>query len=321
MQVQRVGGIDARLIMHKHKYTDSSDIAHPYDVLLQDGRSNEQKRKEGLCYSASEIYRLFSEADILHFHNFLTNHYVFKLYPNLLDFLKRKKVVVQFHSPRRNIPQVSKILKNKNVDKKLVIAQFQAAQFPECEIVPNVVPIYDEMHTPLEKDMITPAKNCSDLPSIPRICYSPSNTKLKGWNNKGSDKVLKSINSLSVPHEFIMIENTPFEECLRIKQSCDICIDEVMTGSYHMSSLEAMSQGLAVINAIDEDCVQAMKKYTNTDYHPMVKATPDNLSDILTDLCTDPVKLRSIQQQSRNFMRCHWDTPKIMKRFMEIYTK
>jgi hypothetical protein len=91
MQVQRAGGMDARLIMHKHRYTDTSDIVHPYDILLQDERSNEEKRKNGLCYDIREITKLFSEADVLHFHNFLDDHFLFRLYPGLRKYLDTKK--------------------------------------------------------------------------------------------------------------------------------------------------------------------------------------------------------------------------------------
>jgi hypothetical protein len=323
MQVQRAGGIDARLIMHKHRYTDTSEIVHPYDILLQDERSNHEKREKGLCFDIREITRLIVEADVLHFHNFLDDHFLFRLYPGLRKQLENKKVVYQVHSPRRFIPHVSKKLKDKRVNERLVIAQYQARQFPECEVVPNAVPINDPNHTPIEKDIGTPAFRAKEYNSIPRICYSPSNTKLKGWNNKGHDEVMMAMKNIKLPHELVVIQNTPFEECLRIKQSCDICIDEVVTGSYHMSTLEAMSQGLAVINNIDEECEKTLNEWTNTGVgnHPMIKANAKTLTKKISELLINRVKLREHQSYSRAFMETHWNTEKICKKFMEIYSR
>jgi hypothetical protein len=218
---------------------------------------------------------------------------------------------------------VSRKLKDKRVDKRLVVAQFQARQFPECEVVPNAIPIDDPYHTPIEKDIGTPAFRAKEFNSIPRICYSPSNVKLKGWNNKGHDEVIMAMKNVKLPHEFIVIHNKPFYECLKIKQSCDICIDEVVTGSYHMSSLEAMSQGLAVINNIDRECEETLHKWTNSGVgtHPFIKANPHTLANKIMELLMNRVKLREAQAFSRSFMKTHWNTEKICKRFMEIYTK
>lgn len=311
MQVQREGGMDARLITHKPKYTDTSKIVHPYDIILQDGRTNEEKRGKGLPFSREEVFHLFENCDVIHCHNFVSNHFVFRLFPELRKYLKKKRVIFQAHSPRRNIPEINKHLKNKDIDKKLVIAQYQARLFPECEVVPNVVPINDPDHKPVDTNK-----------GIPRICYSPSNSKLKGWNNKGKDVVLEAVKKMQSPHEFIIIEETPFLECLRIKQQCDICIDEVMTGSYHMSSLEALSQGLAVINGIDAECEEALDKWTNAGKeHPMVKASPENLTNALDELCSNEVKLLNQRKYSRKFMEKYWSTNKIIKKFTEVYTK
>lgn len=287
----------SRLIMHRDQYSQYTRLKYPADIVLQKDQ-----------YDPQEIEELFGEADILHFHNFYRNHYVFNLFPHLLKYLETKKVVYQVHSPRTNIPDLNKIMRDKTVDKFLVLAQYQARQFPDFTVVPNVVPINDELHKPIERSM-----------DKIRICYSPSNSKLKGWNDKGYKDVIKAIKKCTGNFEFILIENTPHLECLKIKQSCHICIDEVITGSYHMSSLEALAQGLVVINNIDDECEEALSKFTGTREHPMITANNLSLIPVLQELIDNPNLIKFHMGSSRNFMERFWNTENILDYFEGIY--
>lgn len=296
MKVQREFW-DSRLIMHKDSFSSYSGMKYPYDILLQKDKFNRE-----------EVVEILEDADVFHFHNFLQNHYIFKLIPEIKNMLKDKKVIYQVHSPRTTIPDFTKIVRNPYLHKKLVLAQFHARQYPEFEVVPNVVPIMDPLHVPINRPM-----------DKIRICFSPSNTKLKGWNNKGYKEVMRAIRDLRGEFEFILIENTPHEECLRIKQTCHICIDEVMTGSYHMSSLEAMAQGLVVINNIDEKCEDALSRYTGTKEHPMRKANSLSLLPVLQELIDNPNMIKFHMGASRNFMEKYWSTERILDWFEEVY--
>lgn len=304
MQVQRSCGVNSRLVLHKHTYCDGSRITHPYDILLQ----NSIKGVES--YNKEELFKVIESADVLHFHNFIENHFVFKLHPELKKYLYTKKIVFQVHSPKRNIPRLRENTRKEYVSERLVIAQFQAGQFPDFEVVPNVVPVNDPDHMPTIKEN-SPLK----------ICFSPSNILLKGWNNKGHSEVKQALAQVKEPYELVIIKNKPFLECLKIKQGCDICIDEVMTGSYHMSSLESLSQGSVVINNINEEVKGYLSKVTGTSTHPMIKASSETLSDVLTWLLKNPEAVNNIKEASRSFMVEHWAPEKINKIFMEIYLR
>lgn len=309
MQVQRTGGIDARLILHTHRYTDNSLIAHPYDVLLQDRHPNTKLRVKP-NFNKEEIFSLFNDADVLHFHNYFSDHFIFRLYPALEKLLPSKKVVFQVHSPRTSLGKITSVLKDKRIHERLVVAQYQVRQFPECIPVPNAIPIHDSYHVPIKRNHATL-----------RICHSPSNTVLKGWNDKGTDVTKSAIKRLQNPHEFVQVTNTPHLQCLRIKQGCDIAIDEIMTGSYHMCTLEAMAQGVIPVCNIDSQCEEVLYKLTGSSRTPIVKANKDNLATILDDLLSDVEWLKLRQKECRNFMETYWSTERLCSIFQEIYER
>lgn len=308
MQVQRIGGINARLISHRSTFDRYSSMVFPSDILLQDDRSNREKREQGVCYSRGEIYELFEDADILHCHNYLTDLYLFRLFPHLKKYLKTKIVIFQVHSPRVSLKHVEKDLKHKDVAKRLVVAQYQVRQYPEATPVPNAIPVDDESFTPLHRI------NCP-----PIITYSPSNTSLRDWNNKGYPETISALKRLTHPYGIDIITNTPNVECLERKRRADIAIDEIVTGSYHLNTLEALSMGLVAICGMDDLCKAALCGYTGTDHHPIVIANPQNLSLVLDGYLNDKDMLIEKQRESRDFMKLHWSEKRLNEFFTRIY--
>ncbi len=307
MQVQRNGGIDARLISHRNSYDGRNIVTFPFDVLLQSGRSNREKW-DTPDFCTAEIHQLFSGADILHFHNAIDEQYIFRLFPDLKKYLSKKLVVVQFHSPRLSLKNVEKTLKHKDVDRRFVVAQYQVRQFPQAIPVPNAIPIYDDLHSPIHRNN-----------SPPIITYSPSNTHLRDWNNKGFAETINAIKRTKENCTSLIITSKPLVECLKAKQQADIAIDEVVTGSYHLNTLEALSQGQVAICGLDAKCEQVLLDYIQDDHHPIVISNPKGLTSVLDSLLKDYDFIQYLQRKSRTFMEKYWSTEYINNHFKKAY--
>jgi len=307
MQVQRAGGWNARLISHRNSYDGRNTVFFPHDILLQSNRSNKEKRLRP-DFNRDDIYRLFNDADILHFHNYYTDQFIFRLFPDLKQYLSKKVVVAQYHSPRPSLKNVEKTLKDRNIARHLVVAQYQVRQFPEAIPVFNAIPIYDELHTPV------PRNNCP-----PVIAYSPSNTHLRDWNNKGYPETMAVFDRLGSTCTPLVITNTPHQECLRKKQIADIAIDEVVTGSYHLNTLEALSQGQVAICGLDDQCEGVLRDLTGTEHHPIIKASPKTLQGLITTFIEEPSILQHMQIKSRMFMEQYWSTEFLVDMYKKVY--
>lgn len=307
--------IKANLVLTNYYYHAFSPIHYPYDIL--GGNQNKE-----------QIMDLAKKADVIHFHNYLLQNNTIKFNPNLLAILKNKPWVYQVHTAKEIITSyltsgknkrfgnISYTFNNPNIKEKLVVAQFQARQFPDFTVVPNVVDI--------EEDIF---KENLNKPSTIKIGYSPSNTTLGGWSNKGFKETQDSLTRIKSKFrdhvEIEIITKSPYLECLNKKKDCSILIDEVMTGSYHMCSLEGLAFGAAVINNVDELCVKALENFIGTKLvnNPFVKTNIDGLESTLEGLILNPEKLKKIQKDSRQFMEDNWNNDRINRHFFEIYKR
>lgn len=264
-------------------------------------------------HSYAEIRQVMEQADVLHFHNFYSNQDLFRLYPDLWPLALKKKRVWQVHSPRLTTwVNLEEALGDSQV-KHLVIGQYHPRQWPECEVVPNVIDITEPLLTPLAKP--------SNMKM--RVAFSPSRINLPGWDDKGYKETFpvlqRLVNDGLISAEVIF--DQPHDVCLERRRSAHVAIDECVTGSYHLCSLEALSQGLLTIAGLDELQIKALKDLTGTTWLPWYIARPDTLEKLLRQCASDHAMVAIAGQQSRLWMEKYWH-PKIMtQRFVEIYER
>jgi hypothetical protein len=288
-QIQKLHGIDARNITAETK-TSYGPIqrSYPFDLLSTD---------------AEEVLRAVLEAaDIVHYHQRWQDCMLFQSHPWAWPLLKDRPSVFQFHTPR--VDWMEPILRDPKLI-KLVVAQYQVRLFPECIPVQNAVPIDDELHRPL---------NVRNRPPI--IAFTPPDCRYGGWWNKGCDETIRI---LAGGYRHVVVTDRGWRETMEVRQRCDIAIDEVVTGSYHMCSLEALSQGLAVVAGLDEKTVDALEVVTGTRVHPWIVANLDTLDRSLTALISSADELSFNRQASRDYMERYWSPEVLVRKFRAIY--
>ena len=85
------------------------------------------------------------------------------------------------------------------------------------------------------------------------------------WDTKGYDETLKLLSY--VTRKCPKIEprirySVPHDECLTEKRRSDIAIDELVTGSFHISSLESLSQGIPTLAYLDQRSIYNLANLT-----------------------------------------------------------
>jgi hypothetical protein len=274
---------------------------YDHDLLINDSNYN-------------EIAKVISESDIIHLHNFHRNQELFRRWPRLWDVVMRKRRVWQAHT-QRNIAWMSMEDGLRDRDAvHLVIAQYHPRMYPECQVVPNIVDITTPELSPTRRGY---------RPSA-RVVYSPSRIGLRGWDDKGYDQtapVLHKLVSAGILSADIIMD-VPHRECLARKQTGDIGIDEIVTGSYHLCSLETLAQGLITIAGLDDLQVRTLTDLTGCKPSelPWVIATPKTLEK---ELCTLAAlsrdRIEEKQAYSRAWMEKYWHPKKAIERFVDVY--
>ena len=266
-----------------------------------------------------EARNLIKNADIIHLHHFMDLEFY---NPFLINFLKETKSDCKFlrhyHTDKeyisRNEIDFNKFYPSDKVP-SVVIPHYPERTFPDYPIVPNIIPVFDKEYLPVET-------NNAKI----KVVYSVSNkTSLKAerWASKGYPEVSVILKKLSeeLDFEYIEISKIPLKESLRIKQNADIIIGDVVTGSYHLTELEALSLGKPSLTYLDARTVMTFMNTFRTSDVPFVNVNYKNLDVVLKDLIENKKLREKIGKFSRAWVEKYYDDQILVQRFTEMYEK
>jgi hypothetical protein len=138
----------------------------------------------------------------------------------------------------------------------------------------------------------------------PRIVHAPSNGGIKG-----TPMILAALEQLKSRFDFelVLVENTPHEEALKIYQTCDIAIDQILAGWYGGYAVEMMAMGKPVACAIRPGDLAFVPDLMRADL-PLLRLQPDTLVDDLAAILSAQDKWPEWGRQSRAFVE-RWHNP------------
>ena len=267
----------------------------------------------------AEILTLLEKADLLHLHNFVGLD-CDKFTP--IDFQalwdKDMPMVRHFHSTPESICYYMKISEQKLFEcpiPKLVISQYPERFYAQAKVVPNIVTQF-------------PVSDIKSRDTI-RIGYSPSNFRTareKRWDTKGYHETKKLLtdfaskaNRQGLNIELDIMERVAFDECLRRKAECDIVIDDLVTGSYHMSALEGLASGTIVLTFADNRVIAETMKLTQGQFPPIINTKLEELQNVLFHLAKNRALISHIKQATYDCMQTYWQPKERAQQFVVIY--
>lgn len=259
---------------------------------------------------SAEVERLIYEwADVIHYHNRWRRQEVFRV-------LEREPPdrpgVIQIHSPRDEGENFNEELKSGLP--LAIVAQYHVRQWPELAfIVPNVV----DIEAPENK-----RRPLSGPATLPIVSFAPSNTTAAGWNDKGYDIVGPVLKRLKLAHQiqYQLIVSQTHAETMARKRLAHIGIDEVVTGSYHLSSLEYLSLGVATFANIDLRTEKVIKDLTGCERLPWLKASEVNFESRIKHAISARNWFEA-GEYSRLWMEWHWNPGILLSHYERMYEK
>jgi hypothetical protein len=202
---------------------------------------------------------------------------------------------------------------------QVVIAQYPERYLPNAKIVPNIIPQDAHEYLPLD-----------DKPESLKACYAPSilnscwndDYDYSRWDTKGSVETIAMVNDalrLSKAGNLEIVTNMPHDECLLLKRQCHIGIDEMATGSFHLSSLEFLSQGTPTMAYLDNRTTETLKLLTGADNLPWVNVMLENSRDVLVDLLNDESLRQELGRLSRTWIEEYYREEQLIKYYIQSY--
>ena len=301
-----------RLVRLLQKHTN-------YDVRLID-LERWGRYPHDLVYTENqeEALALAEKADIIHFHNYLDyNSQDFS--PINFNLLRKSGTVFvrQFRSESSFVAKKMGISVSELLDSpipSIVIAQYPERFYPDAQVVPNAIPSQDsEYSLSLEN------------PSID-LLYSPTKSISAWddrWNTKGAPETIEIIKRVqnSTKCSAKIVSNISLSEVLSEKRKTRIVLDDLVTGSYHMSGVEAMCLGKAVLSYIDNRIEFVLREITGSDVCPFVNVRLEDAQEVLMYLLKHPNEVSSIGRAGREWIDCYWSEKVIAEHYIDVYEK
>ena len=259
---------------------------------------------------------LIKNADIIHFHHWFD----LKFNPFLIDFTKECKngckFLRHFHSDKYFLNQ-TEIRFNENYEKdllpKVVIPHCPERTFPELQILPNIMPIFDEEYLPKK----------SNNKRI-KVLFSASQKRDMyefRWATKGYEQVNKLLMELSENYDFDyeVISGLTFKQAMNKKNESDIIIGDIVTGSYHLTELEGLALGKPVFTWLDGRSVSTFMNTFKTKEVPFINANIYEIKDVLVELIQNRQLIDDIGAYSREWIEKYYQDEELIKNFVEVY--
>jgi len=137
---------------------------------------------------------------------------------------------------------------------------------------------------------------------------------------KGTDRILHVAEQLRSRFDidWRLVEGLPHAEAMRQYRHADLAIDQLKVGWYGAFAVEMMALGKPVVCYIRDADLRHLPPAMAEEL-PVIRATPDSLLDVLSDLMHAPQRLVELGQRSRAFVQRWHDPLKIARRLLQLY--
>lgn len=303
---------------------DLSDAINDYTehtsrVINNGGKVNNLVFGEDLTWASTQIFPTLARADAVVFHQTLSPQTA----PgrDFLDGDPAKKVAAFYHS---HPDACNKTAADMGLP-VFTVAQYQSLLWENSTPVRNVIrwdradfPIRDEERAKRED----PDKIWIGYGPTFRQSQKDAKPGSSEWyHSKGFDVTMPILNAIDKKHECVEVmifEGVRYDSMIRGKAQCDIWIDEVVTGSYHRSTLEALALGIPTIVNISPAVHGVITRAAGANDIPIVQATIEDLEEKLDWLVEMKAhQRRKMGNDAQAWMHRHWHPRDIAREFCE----
>ena len=131
-----------------------------------------------------------------------------------------------------------------------------------------------------------------------RVVHAPSVQTMKG--TQLIEPVLRDLEAAGII-EYRPLQGIPSQLMPKEISWADVVLDQFRLGSYGVAACEAMAAGKIVVGHVIPDVRHIVQENTGMSL-PVIEATPQSLSDVLTGIAQSTQQISSLQATSREFV-------------------
>lgn len=259
-----------------------------------------------------------NNADIIHFYNYVHMESTDFKPLNFRELQKKgKSFIWQFESTPMLVSKLTGLsiedIINSDIP-KLVIAQYPERFIRTAMVVPNIIPENSLDYMPGKE------KNIIDVLYTPTKTISSWDSR---WDTKGMPETIEMLKKLmnDTNSKVKILHKKPLTEIMKAKKRSRIVIDELVTGSYHLSGLEGLSCGKPTLAYLDNRTDYIIREISGSNICPFINVRLEDSYSVIKHLLNNPEETHELGLQSRNWIETYWNEAKLSKIYAEIYKK
>lgn len=281
--------------------------------------SQQQAVEESRKYAADII----DNYDVFHFHFGSSLALDYSDLPMLVE--AKKKVVMQYWgSEVRKLSRARQLnpwVKTKVTDENLihqglktVSSHVQHCIVSDYELYEYVRDYFEQLHViPAALDLTQYELSDTDKggKERPLVVHAPTSPEYKG-----TPHLLQAIEVLKkeIDFDFQLVQGMSHEKAKSVYAEADVIVDQLLTGSYGLFSIEAMAMGKPVVTWISD----FMKdKYPSE--LPIISANPDTITATLRRLLEKRDSLQEIGRKGRRYVEKYHDHKDVAAKILNVY--
>lgn len=134
---------------------------------------------------------------------------------------------------------------------------------------------------------------------------------------KGTKYLQGAIDSLQAEGhqvEFLQLSGRPHDEILAAMQTIDVLVDQLISGSFGLTAVEAMASGCPVICYLHDGVAVAEREAC-----PVIEANPDTIKQVLHQLILDRARLSDAGAAGPHYVRRNYSVEALGKHLADLY--
>jgi Glycosyl transferases group 1 len=145
-----------------------------------------------------------------------------------------------------------------------------------------------------------------------RVLHVPNHPHFKG--TRYLESAVKKVKEAGFAIDFRLASGLANNEILELIRHSDVVIDQLISGNFGLTALEAMALGKPVIVHIANPSILVAPNES-----PFIEADPESIYHVLLDLARGPAQLNAIGRRSRRYVETHHSIPALSMRLAELY--
>jgi glycosyltransferase involved in cell wall biosynthesis len=114
--------------------------------------------------------------------------------------------------------------------------------------------------------------------------------------------------------DLVQLSGKPHSEILAAMQEVDVLVDQLISGSFGLTAVEAMASGCPVICYLHDEVAVA-----DRDACPIIEANPETIKDVLRALIVDRGRLSAAGAAGPQYVRRNYSVVSLGKHLADLY--